>query len=236
MWGGQLLPVASTGMSSYFSKFIPVLLPEKSSLKIWKETDVFSQTSRATAVQKTTGLVGLTAPGARWEPCVWTNPRPWSPPPSGCRHRRRRWSLRARIWTRANVSVNMFACTDREILKCASGGLISTQWIVCWSFTEGSNTAKENQQHQVSGQLCKNHWFSAPSSGPRATIIEVGVLGPVGATPEAVVPGGSSPVAVFVVVIAEPCQRPEGTGVRLPSRVFLRRSDSQSTYPTRPPS
>lgn len=33
MWGGQLVPVASTGISSYFSKFIPVLLPEKSSLK-----------------------------------------------------------------------------------------------------------------------------------------------------------------------------------------------------------
>lgn len=33
MWGGQLLPVASTGISSYFSKFMPVLLPEKSSLE-----------------------------------------------------------------------------------------------------------------------------------------------------------------------------------------------------------
>lgn len=31
--GGQLLPVASTGMSSYFSKLMPVLLPENSSLK-----------------------------------------------------------------------------------------------------------------------------------------------------------------------------------------------------------
>lgn len=30
---GQLLPVASTGMSSYFSKLIPVLLPENSSLR-----------------------------------------------------------------------------------------------------------------------------------------------------------------------------------------------------------
>lgn len=37
MWGGQLLPVASTGISSYFSKFIPVLPPEKSSLKIREE-------------------------------------------------------------------------------------------------------------------------------------------------------------------------------------------------------
>lgn len=33
MWDGQLDPVASTGISSYFSKLIPVLLPEKSSLK-----------------------------------------------------------------------------------------------------------------------------------------------------------------------------------------------------------
>lgn len=34
MCGGQLVPVASTGISSYFSKFIPVLLPENSSLKM----------------------------------------------------------------------------------------------------------------------------------------------------------------------------------------------------------
>lgn len=33
MWWGQLCPVASTGMSSYFSKLIPVLLPENSSLR-----------------------------------------------------------------------------------------------------------------------------------------------------------------------------------------------------------
>lgn len=33
MWGGQFAPVASTGISSYFSKLIPVLPPEKSSLK-----------------------------------------------------------------------------------------------------------------------------------------------------------------------------------------------------------
>lgn len=32
MCGGQLAPVASTGMSSYFSKLIPVLPPENSSL------------------------------------------------------------------------------------------------------------------------------------------------------------------------------------------------------------
>lgn len=34
---GQLLPVASTGMSSYFSKLIPVLLPENSSLRASSE-------------------------------------------------------------------------------------------------------------------------------------------------------------------------------------------------------
>lgn len=32
-----MLPVASTGISSYFSKLMPVLLPEKSSLKVEKE-------------------------------------------------------------------------------------------------------------------------------------------------------------------------------------------------------
>lgn len=63
----------------------------------------------------------------------------------------------------------------------------------------------ESQQHQVANWKEKKWSFSTPSSGPSATVVEVGVLGPVGTTPEAVVPGRSSPVAVFVVVVAEPC-------------------------------
>lgn len=53
MWGGQLLPVASTGISSYFSKFIPVLPPAKSSLKIKERKEMrFHKRSGAMATQK----------------------------------------------------------------------------------------------------------------------------------------------------------------------------------------
>lgn len=45
MCGGQLLPVASTGISSYFSKLIPVLLPEKSSLKTTRTFFFFNRRS-----------------------------------------------------------------------------------------------------------------------------------------------------------------------------------------------
>ena len=37
MWSGQSWPVASTGMSSYLSKLIPVFIPENSSLITRKE-------------------------------------------------------------------------------------------------------------------------------------------------------------------------------------------------------
>lgn len=39
MWWGQFCPVASTGMSSYFSKLIPVLLPENNSLHTHTQTE-----------------------------------------------------------------------------------------------------------------------------------------------------------------------------------------------------
>lgn len=44
---GQSFPVASTGMSSYFSKLIPVLCPAKSSLKDkWKNIPVSSSVAQ----------------------------------------------------------------------------------------------------------------------------------------------------------------------------------------------
>lgn len=87
MWGGQLLPVASTGISSYFSKFIPVLLPEKSSLKI-KVCQSCGQMQMQDSCKfcycAFTSRICLTVPGAHWEQWAWTNHHLWSLPPSGC--------------------------------------------------------------------------------------------------------------------------------------------------------
>lgn len=68
---------------------------------------------------------GLTVPGARWELCVWTSLRLWIPPPSGCRRRHRRYSLRAQICTCANMSVNILACTGGKV--SSTSGLLCLQ-------------------------------------------------------------------------------------------------------------
>lgn len=210
MWGGQLDPVASTGISSYFSKFIPVLLPEKSSLKKKNFCKGYGNVDiRWLWVLFEESRMRLTVPGARWELCVWTSLHLWIPLSSGCYLHQ--WSPHAHICTRVH-EVWMHALKTNIAFYCYKYIHLSTLFSI-QLYPVSTHPHLLSGKVHLHSSLTHTHektWcrFYTPSSWPCSTVIEVGVLGPIGPTPETVVgsiPWRSSPVAIFAFITAKPC-------------------------------